>query len=275
MGIMVVKTYKSLGGRSSTGQWSNSYEIETENAIGSPELDAEVDKLVAFERSIHTAAVHFMSVVVSTWEKEGRTGHPEAVRVRELAGTGAATGTVGTESQQNVLPAEIVLEVKRIAATGRTGRLLYRGAVREDMAQTMGNGNMALQVTAAGALQDLVDAFNEDASKPNLILASYDASGNTLTRPVTRLEIGSIIVRKRTARRKKRGSADTEDSALDYLDEALGIAGAAAAFLLTKNPQLSAAARAGAIAVSSSLGTLVGNLIQSLTVDPVGGDGGS
>ncbi len=273
--LLVAKIYKSLGGRAARGQWSNSYEFESANTIGSPELDAEVDVIVAFERSLHTNAVHFMRAVVSTFAKEGRAGNPQAVRVRELPGVGTVAGSIGTEGGTNILPAEVVLEVKRIAATGRTGRLLYRGCLTEEMAQTMGNGNFALQSTHAQTLGNRMNAWNDDANKPDLVLASYDAGGAVLTRPVSRLEVGSIIIRKRTSRRKKKKTPTSETQGLQYMDEVLGLVAAAAAFFLTKNPTLSVGARTGAIATAGGIGQIIGNLIQTLTADPVDTDPGS
>jgi hypothetical protein len=273
--LMTVKIYKSLGGRAARGQWSNSYEIDSDNAIGSPELDAEADKIIAFERAIHCAPVHFMRVVVSTFAKEGRAGHPEAVRVRELAGTGGAGGTIGGTTDENILPAEVVFEFKRIAATGRTGRLLYRGCLQERWVQTMGNGNFALDVGYAQTLGNVVTGWNNDATKPALVLASYGAGGAVLTRPVSRIEVGSVLIRKRTSRRKKKKTPTSETQGLQYMDEVLGLVAAAAAFFLTKNPTLSVGARTGAIATAGGIGQIIGNLIQTLTADPVDTDPGS
>jgi phosphopantothenate synthetase len=59
------------------------------------------------------------------------------------------------------------------------------------------------------------------------------------------------------------------------MDEVLGLVAAAAAFFLTKNPTLSVGARTGAIATAGGIGQIIGNLIQTLTADPVDTDPGS
>jgi hypothetical protein len=84
----VVKIYKSLGGRSDEGQWSNRYVIESENTLDSPELAAEVAYIVTKEKGWHLQATHFMRSVTTTIEEEGRGNSADKVVTLELQGTG-------------------------------------------------------------------------------------------------------------------------------------------------------------------------------------------
>lgn len=253
MGIVSVKIYKSFGGRSSRGQWTNTYDILTDNAIGSPELDAEIDVIVGMEKTFHLTSTHFMRAVASTYEKEGRTGHPEAVRTRELAGTGSRAPAAGVDT----LPLDVCLAVKASAVTGRSGTMKYRGALTENDVTGSGSGafNYAPSSTEA---QNAFSQFMSNAARPTLVIPLSTSASGTPAREIVELTESGVVINKKERRRKRvkklKNDADAEFSINDIIDQGIDLLG----LFVGKGAEIP-------IARKSFLVQLLGNAIDTLT----------
>jgi hypothetical protein len=121
--IFTVRTYKQFAGFA----WANTYEVQsvTEPVNSVTTIEALVSSLVALERSIHLTPVIIDRVVVSTYIPDGLPYNPSSFTTIPVSLNGTRVASA------DALPLELALFVRRNAATGRDGRLLYRGCLTE------------------------------------------------------------------------------------------------------------------------------------------------
>jgi hypothetical protein len=121
--IFTVRTYKQHAGFA----WANTYEvqagIEPVNSVTA--IESLVASFVSLEQAIHLPPVIIDRVVVSTYIPDGAPYNPSSFTTIpvSLAGQRVSSG--------DFLPLELCLFVRRNAAVGRDGRLLYRGCLLE------------------------------------------------------------------------------------------------------------------------------------------------
>jgi hypothetical protein len=163
-------------------RWANSYEAVASDASTTGDLVALTNAIVAFEKSIHQNGVQFLSALISTWEPDSVPYDPESFYTLPLTGTGG----VGVVS--DIEPLNTCLSVARVASSGRTGHLFYRGVLQEGDVESP-SGKAALvdrdgfQDTIDGAITStsLDDWFGPtDTSTLHLVMIS--ASGGQVRR---------------------------------------------------------------------------------------------
>jgi hypothetical protein len=260
-----VKIYKSFGGRSNRGQWSNHYLIRTTHALNSAELLTDITALVHFEEFFHLDQVNFMRAVVSTPAHEGRAGHPEAFRSIELSNVGLRATAGGAAA---TIALDVCLAVKKAGTLGRAGQELYRGCLLETDVSASGAGDFLLTNGFAPFDQASTDYFaHPDYPK---ILINSDKTGNTAgARIITSMKIGGVIVKKKVNRRKH-ATAKSTSSAGNLLAQALPLAAGALAYYLTKSPgAFTAVEKATAVASATSVGDILGRVIEHLTTPTI------
>jgi len=122
--IFTARVYKQYGGYA----WANTYEVQ---AVAAPvnsitAIESLASSLVSLESQLHLVSVIIDRVVVSTYIPDGEPYNPSAF-------TTIPVSTAGIRNiPSDVLPLELCLFVRRNAATGRDGRVLYRGCLTED-----------------------------------------------------------------------------------------------------------------------------------------------
>jgi hypothetical protein len=125
MALYTVKIFKSFVDAPEK-EWSNSYEVNGPGAIDLQFATATVNAIVAGERSIHRTYVEFIRGVVSTFVADSAPYDPNTFVTVDISGTGSRPGNTGNRE-----PIDVVLWVKRLAASGRSGKLFYRGVVED------------------------------------------------------------------------------------------------------------------------------------------------
>lgn len=216
MSVRVVKIYKSYGGRSNKGQWSNSYLVDGPADLSSPDWVTTIGPIVAFEKAFHLTQVFFMRAVVSTPEKEPAGQRADKFRVFELGGTGAIASAVNT-----TMALDVCLAVKKQTALGSPGIELYRGALGEadvEGGQTGGflltEGRDGAFIIAKGGLFAALPVPTFYMGKPkDSLVASY--------RVVSDMVISGVVIKKKTHRRKKVQAIKNYGDALDNLKFAI------------------------------------------------------
>jgi hypothetical protein len=199
-----IRTFKAWRSRDIERAWSNTYEIMT--ALGSvTSLETIAADIVAAERVLHMKDVQFLQYAISTWVPDSKPYDPDTFVTVGLTGTGArgATGINPTALDYNVC-----LIVKREAATGRVGRLYYRGCLIESDVEMGGDGRFIMTPDPGpeSVTSMITGAYNTELSpyitgEPGNNLALVGKSGTVVhRRPVVRLTFGGIGVNKKNHR---------------------------------------------------------------------------
>lgn len=254
-----VKIYKAWGGRSSAGNWVNSYVIGSEFLLVDSEIELAVDALVSMEKQFHLTDVHFMRAVISTLAKEGGY-NPANVKSVELSGQGIRAHGA---PEGDPLALDICLGVKLNGLTGRGGLMLYRGVLFEADVTKGERGRFALVGNVSGQ-QANFDAFMAAGHDFNLLLANRKTGQQDTVRPVTAMSINNVVIKKSDVQRRKKVPTTT-GGIVGSLSNLLPLAAGIAAAILTKNPAaFSAVERVGIIGHASSLGALADQIIEHL-----------
>jgi hypothetical protein len=121
--VFTVRTYKNFAGFG----WANTYEVQAAvepiNSITA--IEALASSFVSLEQQIHLIGVVIDRVVVSTYIPDGLPYNPSSFTTIPFSVQGQRLAPA------EVLPLELALFVRRNAAVGRDGRLLYRGCLME------------------------------------------------------------------------------------------------------------------------------------------------
>lgn len=149
MADFTIRVFKAFRSRAIERAWSNSYEIVTGES-GPADLTDIAGSIVTAERAIHLTDVEFLQYTISTWAPDSHPYNPASFLTVGLSVTGNR-GNVPPPNT-NALDYNVCFVVKRNAATGRTGRLFYRGCLLETDVEMGGDGRFTMS-TGSGLLQ--------------------------------------------------------------------------------------------------------------------------
>jgi hypothetical protein len=189
--VFTVRIYKRSAGLT----WGNNYEVRASRdvAFAQTAIIDLVNRFVDLERRVHRPEVIIDRAVVSTYVQDSRPYNPDSFTSIpvNLAGNNSGGG--------DSLPVEYCLFVRRSVATGRTGKLLYRGALAEDWATTQGL-RAVLTNTFRNAIQASLNewwgvVWQVSANPFELVMASGDE--NLQVRVVQALAVsGNIVIKQ-------------------------------------------------------------------------------
>jgi hypothetical protein len=199
--LYLMKTFKSWGGRSDSGQWSNSYHIRSDNAIDHVGWQGVIDVIVGREKQVHLETVSFMRSLITPFAENPLNQPEKVLRVFNLAGSGGRVVPAGRHGHD----LNVALIVKRQLASGRGGRLFWRGCVHEDDTELGAGGRYMLTPGSplttnivrdeVGEIKNLgAGFFHVIPNKPGLIVQ--------YSRDVTGFSIGGLTLNRRDHRRK-------------------------------------------------------------------------
>ncbi len=122
-----ISVFKNWGGGINQG-WVNTYEFldQTEPPITSAVWQQAVNALVSAEQKIHCAPVAFQRAVVASYQPDGTPYNPSSFVTIPLAVSGSRA-----MFGEQALDLNAVFNVKRVPASGRNGKLAYRGCLLE------------------------------------------------------------------------------------------------------------------------------------------------
>lgn len=169
--VFSVRIYKYIAGRPDL-KWANSYElraVDEDVAAGSAEVAANVVRsLIDWEQRFHLSDVVFDRGVFSSYVPDGQPYNPASfLTVTDGTSRGAISAGSGG------LGLQVCLLVRKDVLFGRTGRNLYRRALREVDVNAVG-GDFALEPEAAGNISTLLNSGSPES--PSL-LANLTAYG--------------------------------------------------------------------------------------------------
>jgi len=132
-------------------KWVNTYEFKATEVGGETELLILAEAWVNFEKQIHHEEVDFDRFTISTWEADSVPYDPESFISVSIGGPGGTPSTIG------ILPINQVLNVTRVAASGRFGHLYYRGVL--DQADVEAPAGISTLVDPAGVQSRITDTL--------------------------------------------------------------------------------------------------------------------
>jgi hypothetical protein len=192
--IFTVRTYKQYVGFG----WANTYEVQ---AVITPTssitaIENLASAFVALEQQIHIQGAVIDRVVVSTYVPDGLPYNPSSFTTIPVSLGGQRPFPA------DPLPLELCLFVRRNAATGRDGRLLYRACLTEaDM------GSVAfrplLTTSARNSIQTVFNTWLTTTfpqSEWNIVLASGRPNPTNI-RQVINLQVSEKIAVKKVNNR--------------------------------------------------------------------------
>jgi len=188
--IFTIRTYKAYTGFG----WANTYEVQaaTEPVNSVTAIEALASAFVSLERQIHLVGVIIDRVVVSTYIPDGEPYNPSSFTTIPVSLQGQRLAPA------EVLPLEMALFVRRNAATGRDGRLLYRGCLMEsDMSAS--NFRPLMTSAAVNTFQTIVGTWFTTTfpqNQWNIVLASGKPNP-TNVRQVVGLQVSEKIAVKK------------------------------------------------------------------------------
>lgn len=141
----IVRIFKASGSRTAK-TWVNTYEIvegagegsiitTTGQTIDSLTARLIITKIANAEKLLHSNNIYFVRGTCSTYVADSDPYDPNALVTIDLAGT----GTGWQETPESGVDIDVVLNVKRTANHGKSGKLQYRGAVAKGEIQKVGN----------------------------------------------------------------------------------------------------------------------------------------
>jgi len=122
--LFTVRLYKTYGGL----VWANNYEVQAEQdaPFAQTAITDLVNRLVDLEREFHIPLVRIDRAVVSTYQVDSRPYNPDTF-------TTIPVGVFGNNNlgQGDPVSLEHCIFIRRAVASGRPGKLLYRGCLTE------------------------------------------------------------------------------------------------------------------------------------------------
>jgi len=156
--------------------WVNRYELKAIDPGFGGSLLAAALVLVDFEKALHSAAVFFSQISVSTWAEDSVPYDPDAFISSPISGIGDRV------LAEDLLPLSTCLSVTRVAPSGRFGHLFYRGALYEsEQSSPAGKATltdplgMQTRIDTAITASGLDDYFSGGTS--NLIMVMVNKTG--------------------------------------------------------------------------------------------------
>ncbi len=206
-----IDTFKAWGSRDIERAWSNSYEFVA--AATSPSaLIGLGNQLIVAEKKLHLANVEFLQFRIATHEIEPSPNYdPNAFTTIPVEGIGSR-GTGATDP----LDYNVCFVVQRVPASGRAGRLFFRGCLVEGDVSSNADGMFRLQTASSLATGGVIfEGFKTDmaaylsvggapAADPGLaMVGTYGMV--TIARYVTAFRNGGVSINKRNHRYFDRG----------------------------------------------------------------------
>ena len=203
--LYLIKVYKNRVGRGSQGEWSNSYHIQSPDALDSANILGYMNAIVAAEQGMHTNLVVFQRVTASTYAEEGANSTGEEVRVLPLGAAGAIP--VAEDALDRLLPDESCVTISHGATLGRQGLNWYRYAIKETDWVNTGNGpelNNNARELAVARFEALLSA---NFGGTPLVVIHKNKAGVVSARRITQFAYGGIRNRQVGSRRRKKKAA--------------------------------------------------------------------
>jgi hypothetical protein len=121
--LFTVRIYKAFGPL----QWANNYEFRARQDVqfAQTAIIDLVTQLINLERPLYPGYVRLDRAVVSTYQPDSRPYNPDTFTTIPINLEG--TNTFSSDP----MPIEYCIFVRRVTASGRPGKLLYRGALQE------------------------------------------------------------------------------------------------------------------------------------------------
>jgi hypothetical protein len=208
MGIVKVTITKSLNGRSNRDTFKNDYFIRTNFILESPEMLANIRALVDAEKVGFPTSVYFMQAHAKQLAENAVNRPSDYFRTEELDDRGLRVFA------SPPMPANICLAVKRSAAYGRAGKLLYRHMVEEDEVSVSANNTFTLDApevftTGGFGADTLIEKLNAGVPKGTLCLPDKAYFFVQTSRDVTGHRLGGLVSRQKNQQRRSIGQDET------------------------------------------------------------------
>jgi hypothetical protein len=128
--LFTVRVYKNFGAL----LWANNYEFRATQDVpfAQTAIIDLVNQLTNLERPLYPNYIRLDRAVVSTYQPDSRPYNPETFTTLSINLPGTATFS------SDAMPIEYCIFVRRVTASGRPGKLLYRGALQESDVGTLG-----------------------------------------------------------------------------------------------------------------------------------------
>jgi hypothetical protein len=201
-----------LRGQGILDQYVNTFEVESNLQLDSQELVDKCMNAVEFLRDTSVNLVTILTMRISTSAHEGRIPyHPEAFRIVPIGVVGSRAIPAG----ETVVDGNTVLEYRRAAKTGRSGRILVRYAMHTgDIEGESGRWRIK---AGAGILADAGIAIGRISDMTDLKLVLIEKDGVS-KRDVVSVALGSILNKQlRQPHRKKKGEVSSAKEAINAL----------------------------------------------------------
>ncbi len=204
MPLFLLRVFKSYGGRSDSGQFSNTYHIRSDAAIDAAGWVDVSNTIIAVERPLALQSTSFMRCLITPFAQNPLNQPEHVMRTIELQGTGQREVPAGRHG----LDLNVCLILKRQLATGRSGRLFLRGALHEDDVELGSNGRFRLsptsQLAQPGEVGVIAGMMNLPAAFKHVIPNPAGLIVQT-SRDVTAFTMGGVTLNRRDHRKGKQG----------------------------------------------------------------------
>lgn len=147
--LFTVRVYKRYGSLT----WANNYEFRARDDVAFAQT-ALYDLVLALrnlEQPIHSNTVRLDRAVISTYEPDSQPYNPDSFTTIPIGEFGGAAFST------DPMPIQYCLFVRRVVASGRPGKLLYRGVFEESTVTTVD----LKPVVASTRLQTLQNHFSQ------------------------------------------------------------------------------------------------------------------
>jgi len=148
--LFTVRVYKAFGALF----WANNYEFRATQDVTFAQtvIFDLVNRLVDLERPLYPNYIRLDRAVVSTYQPDSRPYNPDTFTTVPINADGTAT------ISGDAMPIEYCVFVRRVVASGRPGKLLYRGVLDEGSVGTLGL-RAVLTTTRRNQLQNLFSTW--------------------------------------------------------------------------------------------------------------------
>jgi hypothetical protein len=128
--LFTVRVYKAFGAL----LWANNYEFRATQDVpfAQTAIFDLVNRLIDLELPLYPNYIRLDRAVVSTYQPDSRPYNPDTFTTVPINVAGTA------EFSTDAMPIEYCVFVRRVVASGRPGKLLYRGVLEEGAVGTLG-----------------------------------------------------------------------------------------------------------------------------------------
>ncbi len=203
MSLYLIKSFKSFGGRSDSGQFSNGYHVSTGAGIDDAEWPAIINNIVAQEKNLTHNQTNFMRVLVTPFAENVLNAPERVMRTFEQQGIGNRAIPAGSHA----LDLNVCLIIKRQLATGRSGRFFLRGALHEGDVQMGADGRFVLTPESsfyANVSTSSIDQLWNLGANFSHVIPNPAGLVVQLSRAVTAFKLGGVTLNRRDHRKKSK-----------------------------------------------------------------------